>query len=128
MNLRRPGAWQRVVALAPLLLVLVSLPSQVLVRCQMDGLLRESCCCPNAHQDSPGGPTLSGAGCCKSVTSVRQLPVVRTAPSPEAAPAPVAVALPLAAPDPTPSFRHVRPAAPAREGPPLLLLKQAFLI
>jgi hypothetical protein len=117
-----------VVALAPLLLVLVSLPSQVLMRCRMDGLLRDSCCCPRGGDAVPAVPTVAAASCCQGETSVRQLPVVRTTPAPDATPAPIATALPALAPQPGTGTRSFRPTAPAREGPPLLLLKQAFLI
>ena len=112
MSLPRPGAWQRVVALAPLLLVLVSLPSQVLMRCRMDGLLRDSCCCPRGDGAVLAGPTVASASCCQGETSVRQLPVVRTTAAPDATPAPIATALPALAPQPGPRTRAVRPAAP----------------
>jgi hypothetical protein len=129
MSLQRPRAWQRVAALAPLLLVLVSLPSQVLLRCRMDGLLRDACCCPRASEAAPpAGPTVASDGCCKSETAVRQLPVARTTPPPDATPAPVAIELPPARPETVAIARSVRPSAPAREGPRILLLKQAFLI
>ena len=49
---RRLPAWQKVVAFAPLLLLLVSLPSEMLTRCRMDGLLRAACCCP-AQEEAP---------------------------------------------------------------------------
>ena len=128
MRLRRPGAWQRVVALAPLLLLLASLPSQVLMRCRMDGLLRDSCCCPRTSDATPAGPTVSGTSCCNSETTVSNVPVVRTTANPDVTPTLVAVSLPSPGPEAELRVRSIRPAAPAREGPPLLLLKQAFLI
>jgi hypothetical protein len=127
MNLRRPGAWQRLLALAPLLLVLVSLPSEVLLRCRMDGQLRDDCCCPR-DREPPAVPAVSARDCCAPETSVRQLPVASVPAPPDAAPVPLITALasPLAAP--ATLVGSVRPSAPAREGPPLRLLKQAFLI
>src|SRR4051794_30155143 len=128
MELRRPGAWQRLLALAPLLVVLVSLPSQVLLRCRMDGQLRDACCCPRDDQPAPA-PALSRADCCAAETSVRQLPVVRAPAAPDPAPVLAAsVLFPTLAPAPEMPARPPRPNAPAREGPPLRLLKQAFLI
>jgi hypothetical protein len=85
----RPGSWQRVLALAPLLLVIVSLPTQVLVRCRMDGQVRERCCCPAAQNESPA-PALQAPDCCDREVAVRSLPTVRTAP--EAVTAPVVIA------------------------------------
>jgi hypothetical protein len=129
MNLRRPRIWQRLVALAPLVLVLVSLPSQVLVRCRMDGRLREACCCPRDAGAAPAAPAVTSADCCAPETSVRQLPVARASAATESAPV-LAVTFLSALPDAakrTPA-RRARPSAPAREGPPLRLLKQAFLI
>src|SRR5688572_27843791 len=100
MRFGRPGAWQRVVALAPLLLVLVSLPSQVLIRCQMDGLLREACCCPRGDGDraAPAGPAVASASCCKSETAVSQLPAVRTTAAPDATPTLISVVVPAIGP------------------------------
>ena len=125
MNLRRPGAWQRVLALAPLLLLLVSLPSQVLLRCRMDGHLRDSCCCPREQPSQ--APAAAAADCCRPETSVRQVPAARAPEPGDAAAAPVTRIVTLA-PPPVAAPRMLRPLAPAREGPPLLLLKQAFLI
>lgn len=127
MDLRRPGAWQRVLALAPLLLLIVSLPSQVLLRCRMDGRVREACCCPRDQGPAPDAPVLSRADCCARETSVRQVPAVRAPEPGDAAAAPVAVAVVLV-PPPAAAPRLSAPTAPAREGPPIRLLKQAFLI
>jgi len=127
MSFRRPGAWQRVLALAPLVLVLVSLPSQVLLRCRMDGQLRDACCCPREQQPQGPAAAISSADCCRPETSVRQVPVARAPELSDAASAPV-TSIATLAPPPVPAPPLFRPLAPAREGPPLRLLKQAFLI
>jgi len=132
MTFRKPGAWQRVMALAPLLLVVVSLPTQVVLRCRMGGQVREACCCPADEAESaPAKPVLSPRSCCDREISTRSVPTVRTAPELPSAPAIAAVLIPYPAPgtpEPGSASRAVRQSYPAREGPRILLLKQAFLI
>jgi hypothetical protein len=126
---RRPNFWQRVLALAPLLLVIASLPTQVLVRCRMDGQVRASCCCP-AEKNESATPALKAAECCDREVSVRSVPTVRTAPEVSSVPTAVATLIPypdLPATGPG-APRIFRESPPARGGPPLLLLKQTFLI
>jgi hypothetical protein len=132
MTVRQPGTWKRVLAIAPLLLVIVSLPTEVALRCRMDGQLREACCCPAEKAASPGvTPALSSRCCCDREVSTRTVPTVRTAPQMPSAPALAAILLPyptLAIPRPGSSALVARQSSPAREGPRILLLKQAFLI
>lgn len=125
----RPRSWQRVLALAPLLLVIVSLPTQVLMRCRMGGEVRERCCCPADQNESPA-PALQAPDCCDREVAVRSVPTAR--PAPEASSAPVVAATlipyPDAAADRFGAARALRDSRPAREGPPIRLLKQTFLI
>jgi hypothetical protein len=133
MRLWRPAAWQRVVALAPLLLVLVSLPTQVLVRCRMDGRVRAACCCPRgeAGANRLAGPGVEAPDCCDRIVARQEAVRSTVAAQTEIAPrlAVVITALPaLAAPRPRAPAPRARSGHPPGERPPLLLLKQAFLI
>ncbi len=133
---RRFSVWQKLVALAPLLLLVVYLPGEMMMRCRFDGLLRPACCCPQGgHEAQNAGPVVKAGDCCDRVMSTsEQRPVVEAAR--RADPGPVTwawVATPVASPvtDTSPS----RPAAwvaqrygPARGGPPIVLVKQSFLI
>jgi hypothetical protein len=131
MKLRRPGAWQRVLAIAPLLLAAVSLQSQVVLRCRMDGQVREACCCPGQKGEQPAVPAVSATCCCDREISEHRLPSIRTTPPNDSVPT-LAVVLvpypPLTSAGPTAAIRSFRQSSPAREGPRILLLKQAFLI
>jgi hypothetical protein len=117
-----------VLALAPLLLVIVSLPTQMMMRCRMDGQVRERCCCPADQNGSPA-PALQAPDCCDREVATRSVPTAR--PTPEAS-APVVVATlipyPDAAADRRGAVRALRDSRPAREGPPIRLLTQTFLI
>lgn len=138
MTSRRFSAWRRVVALAPLLLLAVYLPGQMMLRCRIDGLLRPACCCPSeseALQDR--GPVIRAQDCCDRELTVNQRPVVAPARSivatvdfagaaSAAVPAPLAFLLPA---ETDRSHRKWPAHGPPREGPTLaLLLKHAFLI
>jgi hypothetical protein len=127
--------WQKLAALVPLLLLLVVSPTQVLLRCRGDGQLRVVCCCPSSAPDAAEmqGSTLSRACCCDKELVGGLLPASdqrRVGSEPHTPP--VFVALTSFFPA-GPAQREVRPPCPervrpAREGPSLLVLKQAFLI
>jgi hypothetical protein len=132
---RRYNPWQKVVALAPALLLLVYLPAQAMLRCHIDGLLRTVCCCSHQKQEQPSGPALKGQGCCDQEIAHSERPKADVARSSNRDLPPAAVALTLLAPSAAvvspPVVRFDRAAqrhGPAREGPPLVLLKHAFLI
>jgi len=122
------------VALAPALLLLVYLPAQLMLRCRFDGLLREACCCPSAGERQASGPVVKAQDCCDREVAQQVRPKAEAASSPTRDVAPVAavVALATALPlGPTASDRLQRAAqrhGPVREGPRIVLLKQAFLI
>ena len=133
MSSRRFSVWQKVVALAPLLLLAVYLPGQMMLRCRIDGHLRPACCCPQDEERRDTGPVVKAQDCCDPELTVNLRPVVeadhRTA-DPLVAPASFLAVLPIAAPLAEPDRSNfVRQAhAPPREGPPIVLLKHAFLI
>ena len=131
---RRFSIWQKVTALAPVLLLLVYLPGETLLRCRIDGLLRQTCCCPHENERQDSGPALKGQDCCDQEMTGSERPVVDAARRDGLdVPSAVAVSLPastasfdLAAPD-RPA-RTWQAQGPPRDGPPLVLLKHAFLI
>jgi hypothetical protein len=130
---RRLPAWRKVVAFAPLLLLLGSLPSEMLTRCRMDGLLRAACCCPEQEEAPSSVPVLKAEDCCdREVTVNRRVPAdtPRKAAHDGAALALVALAelvspLPFIVGGSPPMLRS---HGPPRGGPPAVLLKHAFLI
>ncbi len=130
---RHFARWQKLAALAPALLLLVCLPAQMMLRCRIDGLLRAECCCAQPEQPQPAGPTIEAQDCCDRVTANSDRPaadVARPA-TPDRAPVDaVAVVLDAAALTPVarPFDRAVHRFRPAGDGPPLVLLKHAFLI
>jgi hypothetical protein len=139
---RRFSTWQKVAALAPVLLLLVYLPGETLLRCRADGQLRATCCCPQdqdkgQEQPQASGPALKAQSCCARETTASERPTAETA---EAArrltsdvSAPLATLLPVsplvsalaAAARPAPVWQA---QGPPGDGPPLVLLKHAFLI
>ncbi len=134
VNARRYSLWQKAVAFAPLLLLLAYLPAETMLRCRMDGLLRPACCCPAKAAPANPGPVVKAADCCDTeVTQSTQLEAEAVRP---ASHEPVGAA--IAAIVATPLFAFASPLerleragqrhGPAREGPPLVLLKHAFLI
>jgi len=131
---RRFALWQKVVALAPLLLVAVYLPGEMMLRCRIDGLLRPACCCPTSEAPQPAGPTVEAQDCCDRELTGSARPVVEAARRAETGSLPAFALLPTvtAAVAALPTRDRYTPAAqrygPAREGPPLVLLKHAFLI
>jgi hypothetical protein len=131
---RRFSAWHKVVALAPLLLLAIYLPGQIMLRCRIDGLVRPACCCPQHDEPESPGPTLSAQGCCSREVTQNQRPVVEAARAAEpervwAAAAPMFAAPAALAPAPVTSLdRASQRHGPPRGGPPLVLAKHAFLI
>jgi len=131
---RRFSVWQKVVALAPLLLLGVYLPGQVMLRCRIDGLLRPACCCSHDSEEQGSGPVVKAQDCCAQEMLTSERPVVEAARSysldfalATADGVPVSAAsLLLATPDWT--ARGWQAQAPPRDGPAIVLLKRAFLI
>jgi len=131
---RRLSRWQKAVALAPVLLLLVYLPGEMMLRCSMDGLLRPSCCCPQKPEAETPGPVVKAADCCEPVVAQSARPaaeaarpatrdLVQVATTAIAVPSLPALASPIERLD-----RAWQRHGPAREGPPIVLLKHAFLI
>ena len=129
---RRLSAWQKVVALAPLLLLAVSRPGQVLLRCQ-DGILRSSCCCPPEKGAPSSTPVLTTQDCCDREVTVNE--PARAEPSRKLAtdlvaaailclPAPIALVAGVVGRAPPGLYSH----GPPRGGPSIVLLKHSFLI
>ena len=131
---RRFALWQKVVALAPLLLLAVYLPGEMMLRCRTDGLLRPTCCCPASEAPQDAGPTVEAQDCCDREITGSARPLVEAARRAETGLLPAFALLPAAnaAVADLPARARLTPAAqrygPAREGPPLVLLKHAFLI
>ncbi|HEX3903727.1 MAG TPA: hypothetical protein VH853_12820 [Polyangia bacterium] len=133
MGSRRFSVWQKVVALAPLLLLAVYLPGQMMLRCRIDGQLRPLCCCPQAEKTQETGPVVKAQDCCERELSVSQRPAVepdQRAAELVLAPSSFLAALPSAAPlaEPDRSDSTWQAQGPPRDGPPIVLLKHAFLI
>ena len=131
---RRFSVWQRVVALAPLLLLAVYLPGEMMLRCRIDGQLRPACCCPDDAQPEKTGPTIEAPDCCDRLVTDSMRPVVDVVRPADADLIASAAILPVAtpalsiAPPPAAGAWAAQRYGPAREGPPLVLLKHAFLI
>jgi hypothetical protein len=132
---RRFSRWQQAAALAPALLLLVYLPAQVMLRCRIDGLLRSECCCPQPTEEKSSGPAFEAQDCCaRDMVTDGQRPAADVARSATRIAPDVALAFfvapPVSVPAPvTDRFdRAAQRYGPAREGPPLVLLKHAFLI
>jgi hypothetical protein len=126
--------WQKLAALAPALLLLAYLPAQVMLRCRIDGILRTECCCSHQNKEQPSGPAVKAQDCCDQELAHSQRPkadVARSASRDLAPTVALAVLLP-SAPVVLPPIVRMDWASqrhgPAREGPPLVLLKHAFLI
>jgi hypothetical protein len=134
MTRRRFRIWQLLVAFAPPLLLTVALPSEALLRCQMDGLLRSACCCPADKAPPSSMPVLKAHACCERELTVNQRSAVEL--GRRAAEDFIGVTFATLAPSmplwadgaanrvaPLPSSH-----GPPRGGPSLLVLKHAFLI
>ena len=131
---RRFSRWQQAVAFAPLLLLLVYLPGEMMLRCSMDGLLRPACCCPQKAEAETSGPVVKAADCCDPVAAQDARPAAeaaRPASRDLTEAAMTAIVAPSLALLVSPIERVDRASqrhGPPREGPPLVLLKHAFLI
>lgn len=134
---RRFSLWQKAVALAPVLLLLVYLPGQMLLRCRIDGLLRSACCCPPETESQSSQPVVKAQDCCDREVTQNQRPAAEAARAPNRDAAPTAVMALAAAPAPFAPFlaeptpqpdRAAQRHGPAPDGPRLVLLKQSFLI
>ena len=131
---RQFSLWQKLVAVAPLLLLAVVVPGEVMVRCHLDGLLRPAPCCD--HDEAPGdsGPAFETRDCCDREVTATDRPVSEAASATDGgqiasaafAPHAGAGAL-LVAPVNHGSWAAQR-YGPTRGGPPIVLLKHAFLI
>lgn len=131
---RRFSIGQKVAAIAPMLLLLVYLPGQMMLRCRIDGGLRAACCCPHANEGQGSKPVFKARDCCDQEMTSGERPVVEAARR-TAADVPLTVAVAL-----TVSTLSLEPVAPDRaarawqaqgppgDRPPLVLLKHAFLI
>jgi hypothetical protein len=131
---RRFSVLQKVAALAPLLLLAVCLPGQMMFRCRIDGTLRPACCCAPDGDTQDAGPVVKAQDCCdrQVVQSTRLTAVATSAAHRDLVQ--VATAAIVAAPFPSFASPIERPErawqrhGPAREGLPIVLLKHAFLI
>jgi hypothetical protein len=126
--------WQKAAAFMPALLLLVYLPAQAMLRCRIDGLLRTECCCSHQKKEQPSGPAIKAQDCCDQELAQSERPKADVARSSSRDLAPIAVlavfipSAPLLAPTINRFDGAVPRYGPAREGPPLVLLKHAFLI
>ena len=132
---RRLSRWQKAVALAPVLLLLVYLPGEMMLRCSMDGLLRPTCCCPQKAEAETSGPVVKAADCCDPAVVAQGARPAAEAARPATRDlvqvATTAIVAPLFPSLASPIQRLDRAwqrHGPAREGPPIVLLKHAFLI
>jgi hypothetical protein len=132
---RRFTVWQKLVALAPLLLVAVHMPAEMMLRCRISGLLRPACCCPNADQPQDSGPVAKAQDCCDREITASERPVVEAArrADPDSV-TPAASVATIAASTATDAFPARQPGwaaqryGPARGRPSTVLVKHAFLI
>ncbi len=125
--------WRKAVALAPVLLLLVYLPGEMMLRCRIDGLLRPTCCCPREAEAESSGPVVKAADCCdREVTQSTRLTAEAARPANrdlvQLATATLASSVPSLASPIERLDRAWRAHDPPREGPPIVLLKHAFLI
>jgi hypothetical protein len=131
---RRFSRWQQAVAFAPVLLLLVYLPGEMMLRCSMDGLLRPACCCPQKVGAETSRPVVKAADCCDPVVAQDARPAAEAARlatrdlAQGATTAIIAPSLPLPVSPIERLDRAWQRHGPAREGPPIVLLKHAFLI
>jgi hypothetical protein len=131
---RRFSLWQKLVALAPLLLLAVVLPGEIMVRCHLDGLLRPAPCC--SHQPAPAdcGPAFEARDCCDREVTATDRPVSEVVRATDGGQIAAAAFMPrvgagalLVAPANHSGWAAQR-YGPMRGGPPIVLVKRAFLI
>jgi len=129
---RRYTLLHKLAALAPLALLLAYTPGQALLRCRMDGSLRPACCCPAGDSPANPGPVARPQDCCDRELSVNAPPVAEApVPAPVEILPPVMALAPVAllpAPPALAVDRGRQSQAPPTSGPPVILLKHAFLI
>lgn len=121
---RRPIA---ALILAPLLLFAVSAFGYDGLRCQFMGVV-ERCCCPQAERASTQ-PTIDRGDCCAQFrVTVQKTPTERARVAHEVDCAPIAIvtALPVSLARAVPGAAVVTAVPPDR--PPILQVKQSFLI
>jgi hypothetical protein len=132
---RRFSLLQKLTALAPLLLVAVYLPAEMMLRCRIDGRLRPACCCPADAKPQDSGPVVQAQDCCDRELTGSARPVVAAPRAVSGTDVVWATAAALPVQSISFSFAQARGPdwawqanGPPREGPPLVLLKHAFLI
>jgi len=123
-----------VLALLPVLIVAASLPGRALMRCRFDGTLRDACCCPGDDEASgPSAPFVAEARCCERVMAdASRTPVVSSRSAEPGVDGASSVILPVAvapaAPEPPRAPPGLARGCSLPPRPPLLVLKQTFLI
>jgi hypothetical protein len=129
---RRFSLWQKLVALAPLLVLAACLPGEIMVRCHVDGLLRPAPCCEHEQEPQDEGPAFEDRDCCDRELNARERPVLeaRVIDGAQLSPAAVTPAASWASAFPLEDrgARALQRYGPAREGPSIVLAKHAFLI
>jgi len=123
---------KKIIAVAPLLMMIVSLPDQLMLRCRMDGTLRPACCCPDDDATAPpAGPSARQADCCDpELSATIRAPAEQTGTTDPVGPRWSTSLATLASDAPVLRPFDVAPGRPdpARARPPIVLLKHAFLI
>jgi len=118
--------------LAPIAVLLACLPGESYLRCRIDGSVRTTCCCAEGEAPVNPGPIARPQDCCDRETTVTARPVVEArtgAIEPLAAPPLLAQVAPAVLAPPALRWERARPShGPPRGGPPVVLLKHAFLI
>jgi hypothetical protein len=131
----RRYARTRALALAPFVLFVVSLPSQMLMRCRLDGQLRTACCCPasrTGEESKARGPVLSDPRCCHGEGSRHASRAIAVRPATDSnVPAGAVVIRSYVARAEHEGATWIpgsQRSRPPREGPRIIVLKQSFLI
>jgi hypothetical protein len=122
------------VALAPLLLVTLYLPGEIMVRCHEDGLLRPAPCCAHDEAGGDSGPAFEQRNCCDRELTATHRPVSEATRASDdqqicvtfLTALPGAGAVPIGPPDG--ARAAARRHGPSRGGPSIVLVKHAFLI
>jgi hypothetical protein len=134
MGSRRICVLWHVLGVALALMLVVSVPGQMVLRCHMDGRVRASCCCP--RQDSaaaePAGAVLKQQACCDPEITSQPLPVAETPRVSKQNQPPVVVfpssVVALWSPMVVWPPGQLGGCGPPPQGPSIVVLKQAFLI
>jgi hypothetical protein len=129
---RRFSLLQKLTALAPLLLLVVVLPGQLMLRCRIDGTLRPACCCAHDGTAGEANATAKPQDCCDPEVASVERPPAEAARPPEGdlgvAPSDTLASAPAPAFAPVQLARGAQRHGPPREGPRLILAKHSFLI